>query len=165
MNPTPRLRRPLSRLRLEDFPDTGPDLAEPPDPEAEARIYRTLTRRLLRRYVNLSVATGRLPSLLGGECARASLTPSSRPSFEDAVIFVLDVERCLDRLDSFARHFLAMRVLEDYSEEETARLLACEVRTVRRLLVEALDRLAGELLRAGLLPVLSCQGGGPVEIT
>src|SRR5438876_933901 len=63
-------------------------------PESELWIYRDRTTAMLRRYFRLSVELGRLPSLLGREFFRARVTSYRMHSFEDAVIFVHDVENC-----------------------------------------------------------------------
>jgi hypothetical protein len=59
-------------------------------------LYRERTVALLKRYLRLSVEVGRLPSLLGREFFRARVTSYRMASFEDAVIFVHDVEHCLE---------------------------------------------------------------------
>ncbi len=139
-------------------------------------LYRGATLGLLRRYFQLSVEIGRLPSLLGRECFRSRLTSYRTQSFEDAVIFVHDLERCLERLDEFSQQLLIRVVFQEYSREEAAALLGCTRKTVFSCLAEALDRLSTQLLRRGLLPLLplhaaradrrgkSCQEGKNVEI-
>ncbi len=78
---------------------------------------------------------------------------SSRPvrTFEDAVIFVLDVERCISRLDKLDRDLLSRIALQEYTYAEAAELLACSVRAVFYRYPLALDRLTALLLKAGLL--------------
>lgn len=141
------------------FSRTLPSRPEPefPSPEPELIVYRRRTCALLRKYLSLSVEIGRLPSLLGRECFRAKVTSYPLHSFEDAVIFVHDMERSLAELDPFNQRLLAMMVLEDYTEEETARILRCSLRTVERRYPEAVDQLSEVLLRFGLLEPLSCQ--------
>jgi len=78
------------------------------------------------------------------------LQPSIR-TFEDAVIFVLDVEKCLDRLGSLDRMMLSRIVLQEYTQVETASILGMAVRTVSYKFPIALDRLTEKLLEAGLL--------------
>jgi hypothetical protein len=67
---------------------------------------------------------GKAPSILSDPVSRG--WASSRPirTFEDAVIFVLDVERCLDKLGSLDRELLSRIVLQEYTQAETATLLA-----------------------------------------
>lgn len=114
-------------------------------------LYRERTIALLKRYGRLSVEVGRLPSILGREFFRAKVTSYHVATFEDVVIFVHDVERSLERLDEVERELIAKIVLEEYSQEEAARLLGCADRTVRRRFPEALDRLSEIFLRGRLL--------------
>jgi hypothetical protein len=58
----------------------------------------------------MSVEVGRLPSILGSEFFRTQVTSYSVSSFEDAVIFVHDVERCIEKLDQMS-HALIARVI------------------------------------------------------
>lgn len=134
------------------------------------RIYRRRTVLMLRRYLKYSIETGRLPSLLGQEFFRAKVTSYSVVTFEDRVIFVHDMERCLSRLDEFPRQLIARHVLQEHDQVATARLLQCTERTVRRLTPIALDQLCEILLKMGLmeridaLPEKTCQGGLEDEI-
>jgi DNA-directed RNA polymerase specialized sigma24 family protein len=94
---------------------------------------------------------GRSPSILGDPIARGWC--SSRPvrTFEDAVIFVLDVERCLDKLGSLDRQLLSRIVLQEYTQAEAATLIGMSVRAISYKFPEALDRLTEKLLESGLL--------------
>jgi DNA-directed RNA polymerase specialized sigma24 family protein len=114
-------------------------------------IYRARTVALLRKYAKLSVEVGRLPSLLGREFFRTHVTSYHMSTFEDVVIFVHDVERSLERLDPFSQKLMAKIVLLEYTQEETARLMGCGLRTVERNYPEALDHLSDIFLRGGLL--------------
>jgi DNA-directed RNA polymerase specialized sigma24 family protein len=78
---------------------------------------------------------------------------SSRPirTFEDAVIFVLDIERCLEKLESFDRELLSRVVLQEYTQAEAAVLLGMSVRSISNRFPLALDRLTEKVLEAGLL--------------
>lgn len=131
----------------------------PPQPEAEPEIclYRVRTRSLLRKYAVLSVETGRLPAVVGREFFRANLTSYPQHSFEDAVIFVHDVERCLERLEPFSRQLIALIAIEDFTEDEAAHVLRCPLRNIERRLPEALDRISDDFLRVGLLRPSGCQ--------
>jgi Sigma-70, region 4 len=134
----------------------------------ESRIdlwpYRRRTIALLRRYARASVEVGRLPSLLGREFFRTRVTSYRMGSFEDIVIFVIDMEQAIDKLDSTDKKLLAMYVLEEYTIPEVARLMGGSQRTVERSLQTALDELTRTLLRNGLMEELpltrqeSCQG-------
>lgn len=78
---------------------------------------------------------------------------SSRPirTFEDAVIFVLEIERCLDKLGSLDRELLSRIVLQEYTQAEAATLIGMSVRAISYKFPEALDRLTEKLLATGLL--------------
>src|SRR5580700_11315254 len=128
--------------------------------------YRPRTMALLRRYLRASVEVGRLPSLLGREFFRSRVTSYSMRNFEDVVIFVADMERAIEKLNTIEKKLLAMSVLEEYTVHEVARLLGYTQRTAERFLQDALDQLSRILLAGGLLEKLpsftdgkSCQGG------
>jgi len=133
--------------------------------ERERRIYRGRTVMMLRPYMRYSIETGRLPSLLGREFFRAKVTSYIVVTFEDRVIFVHDMETCLNRLDEFSRQIIARHILQEHDQEATARLLHCTGRTVRTYVPITLDLLSEILLDVGLLERLvpirekSCQGG------
>ena len=114
-------------------------------------LYRDRTITLLRRYLHMSIEIGRVPSLLGREIFRARVTSYRMITFEDAVIFVHDVENCVLRLDEFSQRLIARLILQEYTEDEAARLLHCSVRKIERLLPEALDQLTAQFLGGGLL--------------
>jgi len=113
--------------------------------------YRGYTMALLRRYFHMSLDIGRLPSLLGREFFRARVTSYHVHSFEDVVILVHDVERCLERLDDFSRSVIARIVLQDYTWDEAALLMNCSRRTIARRFPRTLDRLSEIFLEVGLL--------------
>jgi DNA-directed RNA polymerase specialized sigma24 family protein len=94
---------------------------------------------------------GRAPSLLSDPVGRG--WASSRPvrTFEDAVIFVLDIEMCLGQLPSLDRELLSRVVLQEYTQAEAAVLLGMSVRTISNRFPLALDRLTERVLEAGLL--------------
>jgi hypothetical protein len=76
-----------------------PDEEEPAsDPPICMAFYRKHTERILRRYLYSSMQVGRSPSILGDSVGRGWVSSRRVRTFEDAVIFVLDMERCLDRL-------------------------------------------------------------------
>lgn len=121
------------------------------EPVISLGFYRKHTESLLRRYLYASMQVGRAPNILGDPIARGWC--SSRPirTFEDAVIFVLDVERCLDKLGSLDRMMLARIVLQEYTQAEAASLLGMAVRTISYKFPKALDNLTEKLLESGLL--------------
>jgi hypothetical protein len=120
-------------------------------PDASLAFYRKHTEKMLRRYLYASMQVGRSPSILGDPIARGWV--SSRPirTFEDAVIFVLDIEKCLDKLPSLDRQMLSKVVLQEYTQAETASLLGMSARALSYKFPIALDRLTEKLLASGLL--------------
>ena len=119
--------------------------------ERERRIYRGRTVGMLRRYMRYSIETGRLPSLLGREFFRSKVTSYTVVTFEDRVIFVIDMERCLDKLDEFSRELIARHILQEHDRWATARLMNCNEKTIRRLVPLVLDVLSEILLEVGLM--------------
>ncbi|MGB7549234.1 MAG: sigma factor-like helix-turn-helix DNA-binding protein [Terracidiphilus sp.] len=120
-------------------------------PVVSLAFYRKHTESMLRRYLYASMQVGRAPSILGDPIGRGWV--SSRPvrTFEDAVIFVLDIEKCLNQLDALDRKMLSRIVLQEYTQAEAASLLGMSVRTVSYKFPQALDRLTEKLLESSLL--------------
>ncbi len=87
---------------------------------------------MLKRYLRQSIEVGRMPSLLGRELFRSKITAYRATSFEDSVIFVHDVEKCLEQLDEFEKGLIATIVLQEYTHDEAAVRLHCWRRTVGR---------------------------------
>ena len=152
----------LLRNSEADMPATNPL----PERTAELWLYRSRTTALLRRYLRFSIEVGRLPSILGRELFRSKVTSYRMSSFEDAVIFVYDVERALEQLNAFAQLLVATIVFQEYTQDEAAEYLRCARRTICREFPEALDRISEMFLEGGLLNRLpcgsvenSCQGG------
>jgi hypothetical protein len=121
------------------------------EPATSLAFYRKHTESMLRRYLYASMQVGRAPSILGDPIARGWV--SSRPirTFEDAVIFVLDIETCLNKLGSLDRQMLSRIVLQEYTQAEAATLLGMSVRTISYKFPKALDSLTEKLLEADLL--------------
>ena len=140
-------------------------LREEEDRERERRTYRGRAVAMLRRYMRYSIETGRLPSLLGREFFRAKVTSYTVVTFEDRVIFVHDMEKCLEKLDEFSRQLIARHILQEHDQAATGKLLHCTERTVRAYVPVVLDLLVEILLDVGLMERLdsdrknSCQGG------
>jgi Sigma-70, region 4 len=122
-----------------------------PLPPISLAFYRKHTESMLRRYLYASMQVGRAPSILSDPVARG--WASSRPirTFEDAVIFVLDVERCLERLSPLDRQMLSRVVLQEYTQAEAATILGMSPRTMSYKFPQALDRLTEKLPEANLL--------------
>jgi hypothetical protein len=74
-------------------------------PAEELAFYRKHTQSLLRRYMHMSMQMGRAPSVLGDCMFRGRVSSYRMRSFEDAVIFVFDIEKCLKRLDQVQQDF------------------------------------------------------------
>ena len=120
-------------------------------PVVSLGFYRKRTESMLRRYLYASMQVGRAPNILGDPVARGWC--SSRPirTFEDAVIFVLDIEGCLNQLGSLDRMMLSRIVLQEYTQAEAASLLGMSVRSICTKFPKALDHLTEKLLESGLL--------------
>jgi hypothetical protein len=133
-------------------PEVKPSATAPAaGPVVSLAFYRKHTESMLRRYLYASMQVGRAPSILGDPIGRGWV--SSRPvrTFEDAVIFVLDVETCLNQLGSLDRQMLSRVVLQEYTQAEAATLLGMSVRTISNKFPQAVDRLTEKLLETGLL--------------
>ena|ERR1035441_7465268 len=140
--------------RPESLPNKSPAKARTqasPEPLVSLAFYRKHTVSMLRRYLYASMQVGRAPSILGDPIARG--WASSRPirTFEDAVIFVLDLEKCLDQLNALDRQLLSRVVLQEYTQAEAATLIGMSVRALSYKFPQALDRLTEKLLASGLL--------------
>jgi len=138
--------------RKDPGPAPKPNRKEPAaEPIVSLGFYRKHTEKLLRRYLYASMQIGRAPSILGDPVGRGWC--SSRPvrTFEDAVIFVLDVEKCLSQLAQVDRDLLSRIVLQEYTQAEAAPMLGMCVRTLSDKYALAVDRLTEKLLATGLL--------------
>lgn len=146
-----------SERRTREAESSAPTAAKPAvkapskEPVVSLAFYRKHTESMLRRYLYASMQVGRAPNILGDPIARGWC--SSRPirTFEDAVIFVLDVEKCLNQLGSLDRMMLSRIILQEYTQAEAASLLGMAVRTISYKFPQAIDRLTEKLLKAGLL--------------
>jgi DNA-directed RNA polymerase specialized sigma24 family protein len=121
------------------------------DQDPDLWLYRKKTTTLLRRYMRWSLEAGRVPSLLGRELFRARISAYSATTFEERVIFLHDIEVCLDRLKGFDRQIVARIVLQEHDHEAAARILQCDRKTIERRLPELIDELTEVFLQAGLL--------------
>jgi hypothetical protein len=124
----------------------------------ELAFYRRYTEGMLRRYVRLSMAAGRVPSLLGRELFRGQVTSYRMHNFEDVVIFCHDMERVLDRMQPQHQDLLKRIGMQQYSQGEAAGVMGMSLAHLKRLYNEALDRLTQRLLEGNLLDQRkSCQ--------
>jgi hypothetical protein len=144
---------------LQAFPQQPVEAYEEPAPP-EMIFYRRYTEGMLQRYVRLSMETGRVSSLLGQEMFRGRVTTCRVESFEDVVIFVHDVEKCLEKLNEEQRLLISRLALQQYNLAETAELMRLKRRTVIRRYGQALDSLTRIFLGVHMLELQkSCQGG------
>jgi len=148
---------PWQELRAHNFPArlSPPTQAQmqddPLDRNPDLWMYRGRTLALLRRYMRFSLETGRLPSFIGRECFRAKVSCYTATTFEDRVIFVRDVEKSLERLEYWDQQLIARIVLQEYEQEQAARILHCSRSTVQRRLLQVLDLLSEDFLKVGVL--------------
>jgi hypothetical protein len=128
-------------------------------------LYRDYVISILKRYFRLAVETGRLPSVLGREYFRTRVTSERGYTFENSVIFVHDVEHCLEELDDFSREVIGWHVLQEFSLKETAHLMGCGQSAAYRGFLEALDRLSEIMLTHQLMtPVEAAEDVGDPEM-
>ena len=136
--------------------ESDPVETEATDPHPTAggiAFYRKRTELLLRRYMFVSLQTGRVPSLVGNCVFRGKASNYRMHSFEDAVIFLYDIEKCLGRLDPTGQKLIAHIALQEYTQEETAALTGIAFRTVTRKYANTLDKLSRIFLDLGLMEI------------
>lgn len=120
----------------------------------EFAFYRKYTEALLRRYLKLSMESGRAPSLLGREMFRGHVTHYKVECFDDAVNFVLDVSRCLDLLDRTEAFLINRIAIQQYTQLEVALMIDLPIRSVVRRYDRSLDVLTQVFLERRLLEPL-----------
>lgn len=134
------------------------------DPEALViSLARATTIGLVRKYFARSVEIGRLPSVLGREVFRARCSSYTLQTFEDTVIFVLDMERCLEELDANSQMLIALLTMEELRMDEVAERLNIALRQTMRAYGSALDDLTRVLIKRGML--LKSVGKSKVVVT
>jgi hypothetical protein len=116
-------------------------------------FYRRRTENLLRRYLRASMAVGRVPAVAQDVVMRGMVSSRRMKNFEDVVIFTIDVEKCLRRLDEEALKLVVKIALQEYMYLDVAQQLRVDVRTIARSYGKALDRLTVEFLNRQLLEV------------
>jgi hypothetical protein len=114
-------------------------------------FYRKHSVGLLRRYLRVSMDLGRTPCMLGNMVFRGRVSSYRMKSFEDLVIFIFDVEKCLKQLDRSTQAVIGHVALEDYTVQETAKITGDSPRSVTRMYGEGLDRLTQLFMEYGLL--------------
>ncbi len=80
-------------------------------------------------------------------------------TFEDAVIFVYDIEKCLKQLSAADMELVARIALQEHTQAETADLTGQSLRSVVRKYGEAIDGLTKLFLDKNLLEVGPLYGG------
>ncbi len=120
-------------------------------PGISLAFYRKHTEKMLRRYLYASMLVGRAPAILGESIGRGWVSSRKVKTFEDAVIFVLDIERCLRKLGPVDQAILSRIVLQEYTQAETADMLGVSARTISYKYRDALDSLTHLLLQSKLL--------------
>jgi hypothetical protein len=141
-------------LPARDFPGwekLAEGLGDALDRNPDLWLYRDRTVGLLRRYMRISLETGRFPTIIGREFFRAKVSFYRAATFEDRVIFVRDMEKCLSRLEYWDQQLIARVVLQEHNQEQAAYLLHCSRKRIVRRLPEVLDLLSEDFLRTGLL--------------
>ncbi len=153
----PTLKKSVGRVGLESAPapvvERKPSRSEVYVPDAALGFYRRYTEVFLRRYLQLSLRMGQVPSVLGSCVFRGRV--SSRPvnTFEDTIALVIDVEKCMKKLTGEDREVIARVAMQEYTQEEAAELLGMSHRTLVRRYAQAMDALTRILLDAELLEV------------
>lgn len=122
-------------------------------PKEGLAFYRKYTEAMLRRYMRQSISVGRMPALLGHDAFRGKMSTYRVTSFEDSVIFVYDVEKCLKKLDSFSRELIRRIALQEYTQGEAAGILGISLRTIVRRYGEAIDSLTKIFIDYKLLDI------------
>ncbi|HVG26743.1 MAG TPA: hypothetical protein VM865_03975 [Acidobacteriaceae bacterium] len=129
-----------------------------PEPKVELGFYRKYTEALLRRYLRVSMEAGRVPSVMSRDMFRGHVSSYRMHTFEDAVVFCIDTERCLGRLNRQDQQLIQRIALQAYTQAEAAPLVGMSLRSCVQKYGQALDRLTEMFLRAGLLePLKGCQ--------
>jgi hypothetical protein len=126
--------------------------------EPNLAFYRKYTEGILRRYVHLSMESGRVPSLLGQEMFRGRVTSYRVRSFDDVVIFVHDVRKCLETLAAQEQLLLVRIAIQGHTHCDAAALMGMTQRAVVRRYGHAVDRLTKIFVDAKMLDLqISCQ--------
>ncbi len=146
--------------RAEQEAERRPGAASQGVPAEEYGFYRKYSEGLLRRYVQMTMEAGRVSSVMGREVLGGRASSYRIHGFDDAVIFRLDVEKCLRQLEQGEREVIRRIAMQEYTHLEAAELLGVSLRTVGTRYSRALDRLTGILLKTRLLePHKACQAG------
>jgi hypothetical protein len=131
---------------------------QPAPPKLELAFYRKYTEAMLRRYLQMSTQVGRTPSLLGRELFRGNASHYKLTTFEDEVVFCVDVERCLAKLGRPNMRLIHRIAIQGYTLQEAAPRFGMDFRRCHERYGHALDQLTEIFLASRLLePLKSCQ--------
>jgi len=149
----------LDELVAHDFPAAAtPEEEGDEDLETwreDLWLYRNRTQTMLRRYLRFSLEAARVPSIMSREFFKTGVSTYTVGTFEDRVIFVCDMEDCLERLDKFSRELVARVILQEHHPEDIRGGYGLPRRSIYRRVEEALDELSAILLERGLLDCVS----------
>ncbi len=145
------LRLPKPKLPVFDPDDCSEEELLELDVRPETVCYRGQTLAIMRHFFELSCQAGRLPSLLCREFFRARVSHHAIPSFEEQIVFVRDVELCLERLSDEHAEMITLIGLYDFSREEIGAMLHRSHTWVSERIAEAVDALTEIFLQAGVL--------------
>ena len=114
-------------------------------------FYRKYTEGMLRRSMKMSLEGGRVPSFLGRELFRGDVTHCKVSGFDDNIIFVADVDRCISQLRKGAQYLIRRIAMQEYTQGETAAMTGVPLLNVIRRYNQALDDLTRMFLERNLL--------------
>lgn len=117
----------------------------------QTAFYRKYTEAMLRRYGTMALQKGRVPSMLGRELFRGKVTSYRIHGFDDVIIFVADVERCLKLLTPEQQRLIVRIAVQEYTLAETASMLRWSLRSTQRRYHEAVDELTAIFQKRGLM--------------
>jgi len=146
-------------------PEVGAHRVKPIPVKDGIPFYRKYTEGMLRRYLQLSMAGGRVSSLLRRKVFGAEITNYSVQNFEGVSIFCVDVELCLKKLTPMERALLKRIAVQQYTFVESAPSFGFSLRTCKQRYYEALDRLTVIFLETRILePLKSYRDGKEVLV-
>jgi hypothetical protein len=115
---------------------------------------RARTMALLHRFLRTALSIGRMPSLVGREIFRTRVHAHPPSAFEDSVLFVCDIEKCIAQLNPLEQRLIAYCILENRSEWEASRQFHASQGFISRHLGHALDFLYLTFCQRGILKPL-----------
>ena len=130
------------------------------EPKVEVGFYRKYTEALLRRYTQMTMEAGRVPSMLGRSVIGGKASSYRIHGFDDAVNFRLDVEKCLKKLEASELAVVRRVAMQEYTQAEAAALLGICLRTCVQRYGRSMDRLTSILLEARLLEPFKALSSG-----